>query len=39
MLNLLVWVFQDAFICETHQSGGQTLHILSALHFAQTSRV
>jgi len=39
MLNLVVWVFQNAFIREAHQSGGQTLHILPALHFAQTSRV
>jgi hypothetical protein len=39
MLHLLVRVFQDAFIREAHQSGGQTLHLLPSLHFPQVSRV
>jgi hypothetical protein len=33
MLNLSVWVFQDTFIREAHQAGGQTLHILPSLYF------
>jgi hypothetical protein len=39
MLNLLIWIFQDAFVREAHQAGGQTLHILPSLHFTQATCV
>jgi hypothetical protein len=37
MLNLLVRIFADAFIRESHQSRGQTLHILTPLDFTEGS--
>jgi hypothetical protein len=36
MLNLLVGIFDDTVIRKADQPGGQTLHILAALHFTQT---
>ena len=35
MLDLAIGIFDDAGIHEAHQAGGQTLHVLPALHFAQ----
>ena len=37
MLNLLVGIFDDAVIRHAHQTRGQTLHILAALHFTQAA--
>jgi hypothetical protein len=39
MLNLLVGIFGNTVIREAYQASGQTLHILSALHFTQTPRI
>src|SRR4030095_11951197 len=37
MLNLLVRIFDDAFSRESHQSSGQTLHILTPLDFTEAA--
>jgi len=39
MLNLLVRIFDDPLIRQSHQSGRQALHILTPLHFTQAPRV
>jgi hypothetical protein len=39
MLNLPVGIFDDPVVREAHQTGGQPLDILPALHFTQAPRI